>query len=180
MKQSVEWGFEMLNMAKALTLAFVWVPLIAAAQQPAQIPATSPTVSAIPRIIPTNEFAEVSLFVAPIISPDGRQILARVNVGGKEAIGIHSLVGDKSILLAIAKDHDLRWMRWAGNGHVLLSFARTVPWLDDEAVMTRLVSLDQELDSQASCIKTQKITEITYAIFINKLLLVRFRNEQVK
>jgi len=107
-------------------------------------PAATPqaTAPSIPRHIPAADFAAPRAISEGQLSPDGTRVLARFNVAGKEAIGIHSLNGDKMQLISIPEKNDLRWFRWAGNGRVLVSLGKTVPYLDDEAEMTRLVCYD--------------------------------------
>ncbi len=95
-----------------------------------------------PRLIPTSEFATESQITFPVLSPDGTKMLGRVHVGGKEMLGIHSFNGDKLLLIALPEKIDLRYYRWAGNGRVLVSIAKTVVYFGDDAEMTRLLSFE--------------------------------------
>ena len=98
-----------------------------------------------PRVIPIADFARETLMTQPMLSPDGTRLIGRFSIAGKERVGIHTLTSEVPLIqLAIPADHDLRWYRWAGNKRILISVARTVPWLDDEAVMTRLYQFDTE------------------------------------
>jgi len=96
-----------------------------------------------PRRIPTAEFAARPVVSDLILSPDGTKVLGRIVVGGKTELAMHSLIDAAPLkALAIPEKQDLRWYRWAGNGRILISLAKTVPWQDDEVEMTRLVSYD--------------------------------------
>jgi len=97
-----------------------------------------------PRLISTADFAKDPLVVGPVLSPDGNRMLGRFMINGEERIGIHSFDGTPLRLIKVPPKQDLKWYRWAGNGRILLSFARTVPYLEDEAVMTRLMAYDLE------------------------------------
>ncbi len=44
--------------------------------------------------------------------------------------------------IGIPEKIDLNWYRWAGNGTLLLSIGKTVPWFDDEAYRTQLLAYD--------------------------------------
>lgn len=78
-----------------------------------------------------------------MLSPDGTKVTGRLSIEGRSALGIHTLDGKtKPQVVGLPADNDLRWYRWAGNNRVLISMAKTVPYFDDEAVMTRLLVWD--------------------------------------
>jgi dipeptidyl aminopeptidase/acylaminoacyl peptidase len=116
----------------------------------AQTPISPPTMAstapiaapAKPRLIPTADFARDPLVSGPQLSPDGKRLLGQFQLNGRKVIGIHSFLGEKRIMIGLPTKQDLRWYRWAGNSRILVSIARTVPWFGDEAVMTRLISID--------------------------------------
>jgi hypothetical protein len=83
----------------------------------------------------------------PKLSPDGLRLLARVSVKGKELLGIYTLANGDMKLLSMPEKGELSWYRWAGNGRALVSIASTVPWFDDEAQMTRMISFDLTADA---------------------------------
>lgn len=106
-------------------------------------PASAPAAEAPPARIASSVFARRSFLRGPKLSPDGTRIVSRVNMEGKEAIGIMPLTGgEKPVLFGIPDKFDLNWYRWAGNGTLLISLGQTVPWFDDEAWSTRLISFD--------------------------------------
>lgn len=120
-------------------------PAASAAPSPgsaAAAPAAGATEAKPPRI-PSSIFAQQSFVTRPKLSPDGTRLAARMNVGGKEAIGITSLTeGGQPFLVNVPDNYDLNWYRWAGNGTLLISLGTTVPWFDDEAWSTRLLAFD--------------------------------------
>jgi dipeptidyl aminopeptidase/acylaminoacyl peptidase len=95
-----------------------------------------------PRLIPTAELARQPQFTNPILSPDGARMLAQFSVDGQKRVGIHSFDGKPMRLLAVPKNTDLRWYRWAGNNRILISLARTDNFLENEVVSTRLIAFD--------------------------------------
>lgn len=132
-----------------LALALSSVPV--AAQKGAETPAApvsppaasaAPAVPSVPRTIPSAEFARHPFFTRPHLSPDGQRLLARFSIKGKEALGVHNFEGAPIKLIGLPPKQNLQWYRWAGNNRVLLSVAKTIPWFDDEAVMTRLIVYD--------------------------------------
>jgi dipeptidyl aminopeptidase/acylaminoacyl peptidase len=123
----------------ALLAAITFAAPLRAADQ-TSLPTTN--VLTQPRHIPTADFAEPSLLNAPQLSPDGTKIVAKMNMQGKELIGIITLAGGDTQLIAVPEKNDLRWYKWAGDSRVMLSLSRTVDWFGDEAEMTRLISYD--------------------------------------
>jgi dipeptidyl aminopeptidase/acylaminoacyl peptidase len=117
---------------------------VAAPQLRAQAPAAAPVAAQAtpPRLIPTAELARKSLFTGPKLSPDGKRMVARFTVQGRERIGVHSFDGAPLRMLAIPAKHDLRWYRWAGNNRILISLARTTKFDGEDAEVTRLISFD--------------------------------------
>ena len=81
--------------------------------------------SSIPRLIPTADLARQPTFTGPMLSPDGKHMIARFAVGGRARLGVHSFDGKPLKMLAVPERTDLRWYRWAGNDRILISLART-------------------------------------------------------
>jgi dipeptidyl aminopeptidase/acylaminoacyl peptidase len=120
---------------RMMLAALAWISSGAMAQEAAQAPA-----SAIPRKIPTSEFAQQNLLSGPILSPDGKKIAARAQAGDKPYLLIHTVGGsEKPKAITLPENNELKWYRWAGNGRLLISLSQTIPWFGDEAEMTRLL-----------------------------------------
>jgi dipeptidyl aminopeptidase/acylaminoacyl peptidase len=125
-------------------LAFFVLAVLAAGSASNSIAQTAtPSAASPPRIIPTADFAHDPLITGPVLSPDGARLVGRMFRGGKTILAVHTLAGQaKTQYVGLPEDNDLRWYRWAGDNRVLISTARTVPYFDDEAVMTRLFVWD--------------------------------------
>lgn len=95
-----------------------------------------------PARISSETFARMPLLWEPRLSPKGEKLLARVSLNGKETLGVTDLQSGNSQFLAPPEKGEIAWYRWAGDDHVLVSLATTVPWFGDEARMTRLISFD--------------------------------------
>ena len=92
--------------------------------------------------IPSAMFARQPLLRQPLLSPDGQKIVARTSRGGKEAILIYTLATGESDSFMAGDEGEIAWYRWAGDGRILFSLARTIPYFGDEARMTRLTVYD--------------------------------------
>lgn len=92
--------------------------------------------------IPSAMFARQPLLRQPLLSPDGQKIVARTTRGGKEAILIYTLATGESDSFMAGDEGEIAWYRWAGDGRILFSLARTIPYFGDEARMTRLTVYD--------------------------------------
>ncbi len=132
-----------------------------AATGPATSPATGPATAegqtggqtggsqtvppqSVPSRIPTKAFAAQALLRDPLLSPDGLSMLARFTVDGRDAVMIADLTGkSKPVVKTVPPDFDLVWFAWAGNGTVLVSVGKTVPWDGDDAYSTRLIAIDR-------------------------------------
>lgn len=97
----------------------------------------------VPPRLPTAAFARINQIRQPLLAPDGQHYAARVTIDAKEALAVFSLTGaDKPRLFTLPDDYELVRYFWAGNGRLLYSVGRTVPWDGDDAWATRLVSVD--------------------------------------
>ena len=95
-----------------------------------------------PAKIPTTILSQLPFISEPKLSPDGKQIAARVALKGDTLIGIFDPFTGKSRTLNPGKALELNWFRWAGNDRILISVGKIVPWDDDEAWQTRLIAFD--------------------------------------
>lgn len=103
--------------------------------------ATEPSPAA-PVRIESAALAEQPFMNAPLLSPDGKLVAASFNVAGKDLLGVVSLSAGQPKLIQLPPKVDLRWYRWAGNGVLLVSFGKIVPWDGDDALQTRLIAYD--------------------------------------
>jgi dipeptidyl aminopeptidase/acylaminoacyl peptidase len=111
---------------------------------PAAAATTAPAATdARPPRIATADFARQPLVAAPRLSPDGTMVAARINAKGKEILAIQAITGSQPAkAISFPEKVELNWYRWAGNGTLLVSIGKTVPWFDDEAYRTQLVAYD--------------------------------------
>lgn len=106
-------------------------------------PAGSAPAASIPPKIPTAAFAAIPSMSGFKLSPDGKRVLVRGEVDGRPRLAVVDLMGKaEPIVMSVPLKHELSSYRWAGDGRVLISLARTIPWGEDEAQATRLLSYD--------------------------------------
>jgi dipeptidyl aminopeptidase/acylaminoacyl peptidase len=74
-----------------------------------------------PARIPSEVFAERPAMEGLQLSPDGTNVLARMQVRGQEMLGTYGISTGALKGFALPKGSDLRWYRWAGNGRFLVS-----------------------------------------------------------
>ena len=101
-----------------------------------------------PALLPLDALAEIPFISNPLLSPDGKRLLAKVNSGGKEALAIYDLAAGSSAPPKILPHPDgVRWYRWAGNGRVLVSSMHISIFMAVLPVpVTRVVSHDLATD----------------------------------
>jgi dipeptidyl aminopeptidase/acylaminoacyl peptidase len=110
----------------------------------AQAPA-APAPAFAPALIPVEAFGDLPFLSDPTLSPDGRQIAARIFVGGHERIGIWNATGERQAPRVIAVgDFQLRWVRWAGDNRLLVSVQTTVTIYGMSVPVSRVLSYDLE------------------------------------
>lgn len=133
----------------AALVATLAVPMTGPAYAQILSAAPASTQAMVPRLIPTAELARPPQFSRPVLSPDGKRMIARFSIDGKQRVGVHSFDGKPLLLLAVPPKSDLRWYRWAGNNRILISLARTDRlgsntdrYYDSEVVSTRLIAFD--------------------------------------
>lgn len=80
-----------------------------------------------PSPLPVEALAEIPFISEPSLSPDGRRIAARVNVGGVEQLAIYDLSAGVNVAPTIVPTRlSTRWFRWAGNDRLLIGYGTTL------------------------------------------------------
>jgi dienelactone hydrolase len=79
-----------------------------------------------------------------MLSPDGKRLLARALIVGREEVVVQDLASGKVRALPRpeAENSELNWVRWAGNERVLASISWTVKWRTFNLLATRLFEYD--------------------------------------
>lgn len=110
------------------------LPATARSAQPA--PATAP--------VTAEAFAELPFLSDAILSPDGNRIAAQVTADGRKQIGVWSLADarDRPPRLLEQSGYEVRWLRWAGTGRLLIGIQYPQRILHIPVVVTRVISLD--------------------------------------
>jgi dipeptidyl aminopeptidase/acylaminoacyl peptidase len=86
-----------------------------------------------PARIATADLARLPEFSDAKLSPDGMRILFRRRSEGIEQVAYRDVKGEKTAGFAIPEKVDLNWIRWAGNGHILISVGRSTVFMGLEA-----------------------------------------------
>jgi dipeptidyl aminopeptidase/acylaminoacyl peptidase len=105
---------------------------------------TAPAAAAATRI-PTEILAKSPLVSGPQLSPDGRKLMAMIGTsgaGGTASLGLNYVETGEVRLLALPKDYEVVFYRWAGDNKVLISLGKTTDYFGQDAYMTRLVAYD--------------------------------------
>lgn len=86
--------------------------------------ASTPALAQPPERIPVEALAELPFISEPVLSPDGKRIVARINFDGKERLAIYDLSAGPEAEPKIVPTEDLsvRWFRWAGNERILVGY----------------------------------------------------------
>jgi dipeptidyl aminopeptidase/acylaminoacyl peptidase len=115
-----------------LAAAALLLPFAAAAAEPAPGP------------VPIESLAQVPFFSEPLISPDGRRLLARVNGGGTEQLAIYDLGASRDAEPKIIPTQGMiRSYRWAGNDRVIVGNSLlAITFLTLPLQLTRLTGYD--------------------------------------
>ncbi|MEP9358632.1 S9 family peptidase [Sphingomonas sp. KR3-1] len=80
-----------------------------------------------------------------VISPDGQHVAAEARRGDKQVILLTEADPAKSIeshVVQIPENFDIRWVRWAGSGKVLISLLTTGKAFGIDMPITRLIEMD--------------------------------------
>lgn len=93
--------------------------------------------------IPVEAFGTLPLIEDPVLSPDGAQMAATMNVEGKPVVAIISIVNrEKGTRMVRIGDHRVRWYRWAGPDRLLISLIMKADVSGFKTEATRLVSYE--------------------------------------
>jgi dipeptidyl aminopeptidase/acylaminoacyl peptidase len=119
----------------AMKLAAAAMLLLLAAEAAAE-PAAGP--------IPIETLAQVPFFSEPLLSPDGRRLVARINGEGIEQLAVYDLSGPRDAEPKIIPTNGtIRWYGWAGNDRVIVGNALfSITFLTLPIQMTRLTGYD--------------------------------------
>ncbi|HEX9947643.1 MAG TPA: alpha/beta fold hydrolase [Allosphingosinicella sp.] len=118
-------------MMKLFALAAL-TPFLAAAAEPATGP------------VAIESLAQVPFFSEPVISPDGKRLVARINGEGTEQLAIYDLGGPRDAEPKIIPTKGtIRSYRWAGNDRVIVGNTLfSITFLTVPIQMTRLTGYD--------------------------------------
>src|SRR3954462_15556201 len=97
-----------------------------------------------PPLIPVEAFGALPAFSNPLISPDGKRVLALAMLGGEKTVVVYELGGDGTHFTRLNLGQDLEVMeaRWAGNHRILLSIYGTNQVYGFNVALTRLFLRD--------------------------------------
>jgi len=112
--------------------------------QPQPQPAAQPAAAAAAQPVTIEALAEPPFLTDPILSPDGNRIAARLTMNNKEWIGIWDLgaaPGTPPRLLEQGS-YEVRWLRWAGTGRLLIGIQMVQTVYGIPVPITRILSLD--------------------------------------
>lgn len=117
---------------RLILLAALLGPTPAAAAEPATAP------------LPIEAVAAIPFISDPLISPDGRHLVARINGEGKEMLAVYDLTASRDAPPKVVPHPGaIRWYSWAGNDRILIGntiFSLLLGILPFQ--MTRLTSFD--------------------------------------
>lgn len=94
--------------------------------------------------MPIETLAQVPFFSEPLISPDGRRLVARINGEGTEQLAVYDLNGPRDAEPKIIPTKGtIRWYGWAGNDRVIVGNTLfSIMFLTLPIQMTRLTGYD--------------------------------------
>jgi dipeptidyl aminopeptidase/acylaminoacyl peptidase len=116
--------FRLVAASFAVAAQLLSAPLAAQAPAAAARPAAAPN-----QPLPVEAFAELPFLSAPLLSPDGTRIAARVSGAGREGIGVWTLSEPRDHPPKMIDADDVESFAWAGDGRLIVS-----------AVQARLIS----------------------------------------
>jgi dipeptidyl aminopeptidase/acylaminoacyl peptidase len=116
--------------------------LLLCAPLSAQPPAPAPP--APPAPVPIDALAQPPFLSAPVLSPDGNRIAAELTLDNKKWIGIWDLGAGPGARPRLYRQEsfDVRWMRWAGAGRLLVGIQVVRRYAGIDVPVTRIVALD--------------------------------------
>lgn len=119
---------------------------IATCAAAAALATLSPAVAApaVPERIPVETFAALASYGSPVISPNGKHVVAQALSGKQKAVLVYDLDEGSNAFTRINVGEKLEVMaaRWAGNRRILLSVFGTGKFLGFDVPMTRLFLKD--------------------------------------
>jgi len=130
--------------ASALALTASAVPF-AAAETPAPAAAARPP-------LPVEAFAELPEIEAPDISPNGKQIAAKVAIQGKQLFAVLTPGAEGPPRLLNPGKADLNWWRWVNDEWVIVGIGQEVPVEGDNWYVRRALGFH---------VPTGKVTQLT-------------------
>lgn len=94
--------------------------------------------------MPIETLAQIPFFSEPVISPDGRRLVARINGEGVEKLAVYDLAGPRDAAPKIIPTQGaIRWYGWAGDDRVLVGNTLfSITFLTLPLQMTRLSAYD--------------------------------------
>lgn len=101
-------------------------------------------------------FAKIPFVDDVEISPDGTRIAGLFGIGGRQVIGLYSLVdpNEKKVLVGLPDDTQADWVRWVNDDNILVGVSALQPVIDGERwYITRLISVNRN---------TSKITRLLW------------------
>lgn len=126
--------------------AFLWAAAAAAGALAQDVP--SQTAPAAPAAAKSKQydvsvFAELPMIDAPQLSPDGRQLAAKVAVDGRQYFALVPLVEGlgKQKLVGLG-DNDLNWWRWVNNDWLVMGIGRTIKYEAMDWYVSRAVGVN--------------------------------------
>src|SRR5207237_661737 len=132
-------------------LAAAWIALASAAPLGAQ-PATAPGSPSPPAavqppataaLLPVEALAELPGLSAPVLSPDGQRIAARITAGGLSRIAVWDLRDvDTAPHFLSQAGYELLWLRWAGPSRLLLGVGTRAGYEGYSIPVTRIVAVE--------------------------------------
>jgi dipeptidyl aminopeptidase/acylaminoacyl peptidase len=80
-----------------------------------------PSAAEPPPPLPIQALAEQPFISEPVLSPDGKRIVAKINVAGRERLAVFDLAdGADAKPQRVPHEGILRWFGWAGNDRILI------------------------------------------------------------
>lgn len=115
-----------------LVAAAMLLPVAAVAAEPTAAP------------VPIETLAQVPFFSDPLISPDGKRLVAKINGEGTERLAVYDLAAPRdSQPKIIPAAGSIRWYGWAGNDRVIVGNTLfSIMFLTLPIQMTRLTRYD--------------------------------------
>ena len=99
--------------------------------------------------VPVEAFATLPAVEGPKLSPEGTRIAAKMVVGGRQALVVHSLTGAaKPAALAANGANDILWWRWVGPDWLTVGIGATQVVYGQEVYVTRVIGTSADMTKQ--------------------------------